>query len=84
MVNGGTGNVFIGASNTTGGASNFIKQDVKSVVLIENTTTVRNMIPCQRKSDSVCGMYDTINNVFYPLIGTNITSAAAGPTVNEY
>lgn len=40
--------------------------------------------PCQRKSDNVCGLYDVVNNTFYPMSGTNITSAAAGPLVSEY
>lgn len=43
-----------------------------------------NLIPCQRKSDNVCGMYDTIGKVFHPMIGTNITNSAAGPLVDEY
>lgn len=84
FVNGGTGNIYIGCHNSDQGPTTYFQQDVKSIQLIENTTTVRNMIPCQRKSDSVCGMYDTINNVFYPLTGTTITSGAAGPTVDEY
>ncbi len=42
-----------------------------------------NCYPCQRKSDDVCGLYDIINNVFLPMVGTNITTAAAGPIVNE-
>ena len=40
--------------------------------------------PCQRKSDGVCGLYDTINSVFYPMAGTTITDAAAGPILDEY
>ena len=40
--------------------------------------------PCQRRSDNVCGLYDVVNSVFYPMSGTNITSAAAGPLVSEY
>ena len=43
-----------------------------------------NYVPCQRKSDSICGMYDTITNTFLPMTGTSITSGAAGPTVEEY
>ena len=41
-------------------------------------------IPCQRKSDNVCGVYDAINNLFRPMQGTNITTQAAGPVVDEY
>ena len=33
---------------------------------------VRNFIPCYRKNDSVIGLYDTINNVFYTNDGTGI------------
>lgn len=39
--------------------------------------------PCQRKSDSVCGLYDILSNTFIPMQGTNITDSAAGPTVSE-
>ena len=35
-----------------------------------NGDIVRNMIPCYRKSDSVAGMYDTVNGVFYTNQGT--------------
>lgn len=47
-------------------------------------TMLCNLIPVQRKSDSLCGMYDTVAQIFHPMIGTTITDAAAGPTVNEY
>lgn len=40
-------------------------------------------VPCQRKSDSVCGLYDKISNTFFPMQGTYITTTAAGNTVNE-
>lgn len=47
-------------------------------------TLIKNMYPCQRKSDNVCGLYDVLNRRFYPMQGTNITTAAAGPLVDEY
>ena len=40
--------------------------------------------PVQRKSDGVCGLYNVINNTFYPMNGTTITSSAAGPIIDEY
>ena len=40
-------------------------------------------LPAQRKSDNVCGLYDTINNIFLPMQGTNITTSAAGNIVDE-
>lgn len=42
------------------------------------------MYPAQRRSDNVCGLYDIINHKFYPMEGTAITTAAAGPVVEEY
>ena len=40
----------------------------------------RNYYPCYRKSDSVAGLYDLANDVFYPNAGTG--SFTAGP-INE-
>lgn len=42
-----------------------------------------NYIPCQRKFDNICGIYDTKNNKFIPMTGTTITGDAAGPVVDE-
>ena len=47
-------------------------------------TLIKDMYPVQRKSDDICGLYDVLNSTFYPMQGTNITSAAAGPVVDEY
>ena len=38
-----------------------------------------NLIPAQRDSDGVLGMYDTVNNVFYTNDGNG--SFVAGPDV---
>lgn len=84
FVNGGSGTCMIGASNTASGAASFIVQDLATCELIENTTKVRNFVPCQRKTDNICGLYDTTHNVFYPMTGTTITSDAAGPISDEY
>lgn len=45
------------------------------------STVIRNFIPCQRKSDNTIGMYDSINNVFYPNAGTG--EFIAGPVTDE-
>lgn len=48
---------------------------------------LRTFYPCQRKSDGVCGLYCVSGDSyggFYPMVGTTITQAAAGPTVDEY
>lgn len=38
--------------------------------LYNNNVLIRNFIPCYRKSDSVIGLYDTVNKVFYTNAGT--------------
>lgn len=52
---------------------------------IASTDTLQNnQFPCQRKSDGVCGLYDTVAQMFFPMTGTTITAAAAGPVIDEY
>ncbi len=50
----------------------------------DGSAITHNQFPCQRKSDGVCGLYDTITSTFIPMQGTNITNAAAGPVADEY
>lgn len=38
--------------------------------LWDNGILVRNFVPCYRKSDSVVGLYDLVNSVFYTNAGT--------------
>lgn len=38
--------------------------------ITNGSTIVRNFVPCYRKSDSVIGLYDTVNKVFYTNQGT--------------
>jgi hypothetical protein len=45
----------------------------------EGSTLVRNFIPAKRADDSVLGLYDTVNNIFYINAGSN--SFTAGPAV---
>ena len=47
-------------------------------------TLIKDMYPCQRKSDGVCGLYDVLNSTFYPMQGTTITSGAVGTLADEY
>lgn len=80
------GNLYIGALNYDGNISNYTQEKIYYVRIASNSFSGRlfNGIPVQRKSDKVCGLYDTQNNVFRPMIGTNITDAAAGPIIDEY
>ena len=51
----------------------------KGNVIIKKVT----LVPCQRKSDNVCGLYDTPRQKFYQLEGTVITDGARGNVVDE-
>lgn len=83
---GNTGEIYIGAGNQNNAPVSFVEGKTYSFVMRQPSynTIVFNGIPCQRKSDGVCGMYDTISGTFKPMVGTTITDAAAGPVVNEY
>ena len=81
-------NLFLMANNndnksaerfSNGKVYNLIQKATNSSGIVEF-----NGIPCQRKSDNVCGLYDVINNTFYPMQGTNITTTAAGTILDEY
>ena len=52
-------------------------------ITLNSLNILYSMVPVQRKADSKCGLYDCVNNIFYPINGTTTTSGAAGPTVNE-
>ena len=43
----------------------FAKATIYSLTVVKNGDTVRDLVPCKRDSDSVYGLYDLINNVFY-------------------
>ena len=84
--NSATGNIYIGAVLYKGEAKNFNKELIYGAVLRVNNVSgiIFNGIPVQRKSDGVCGLYDTVSGIFRPMQGTTITDAAAGPTIDEY
>lgn len=77
-VNKMTNGTFVRNGFWTGKLYKFEKY-VDSTGVLQN-----NQIPCQRKSDGVCGLYDTAGGLFFPMTGTNITDSAAGPVVDEY
>lgn len=58
------------AINTRGNVQFMNRCKIYECKLYEDTTIVRNMIPCYRKSDNVAGMYDMISNTFFTNSGT--------------
>ena len=83
---GNTNILYIGASNYDNTVSSYLEEKVYNVVvrLGDASNLTANLIPCQRKSDNICGLYDTVSNTFKPMQGTVITDDAAGPVVDEY
>ena len=57
-----TENYFIFSGNPN---KYFILARVYNLQIFDNNNLVRYFIPCYRKSDSVIGMYDIVNGVFY-------------------
>ena len=47
-----------------------------------DSTVYHHVFPCQRKSDGVIGVYDTVYQKFYTNIGSG--TFTAGPVVDEY
>ena len=50
------------------------------VRIVSNNRIERNLVPCKRTSDSVVGMYDTVNDVFYTNVGTGTFTAGSNVT----
>lgn len=61
---GGTLNLFRVATNYYGTSR------IYGATIWQDGIKVREFIPCYRKSDSVGGLYDRVNDVFYPSSGS--------------
>ena len=75
-------NYYLGARNRGNSIDGYCRIQIYACAFI-NESGDNVLVPVQRKSDSVCGLYNLLTNTFLPMTGTNITSAAAGPTVEE-
>ena len=64
---------------TTGTVGYCHSDQVYSYKLYENDVLVRSLIPAQRISDSVLGLYDEVNNTFYTNAGNG--TFIAGPII---
>lgn len=73
----GTYNVRLFNCNQNGSFFRNFTGKIYSCRIWDNGELVREFIPCKRNSDSVLGLYDTVNNVFYTNAGSG--SFTAGP-----
>ena len=75
-----TSTIWLFALNNGGFIQYGSTMKIHSFKLWDNNILIRNMIPAQRNSDSVLGMYDTVNNVFYTNSGTGVFKSLAVST----
>ena len=68
------------ANNASGAVGAKFTGNVYKCRLYDNGVLVRNFVPCKRTSDSVVGMYDTVNDVFYTNAGTGDFTAGGNVT----
>lgn len=59
-------------NDTVSTFSNFAYMKLYSCQIYDNNVLLRNFIPCQRKSDSVLGLFDIVGQTFYVNSGTGI------------
>lgn len=68
---------YLFAANNNRTAHEHANFRLYSSKLYDGSTVVRNFIPCKRISDSVIGLYDLVNDVFYTNAGTGEFAAGA-------
>ena len=66
-------NIFINGAST----SLTTKSHWYYVQIFKNGTKVRDFIPCYRKNDNICGMYDLVTSVFYTSVGSGQFTAGS-------
>ena len=74
--------MYLFAINNNGTAENFSKIRLYSASLYQDSTLIREYIPVKRRSDNAVGLYDELNDVFYPSNGTE--GFIAGPAKGDY
>lgn len=63
-------NLYLFANNLENSVDRPISMKVYYFDMYDNELLVRSFIPCYRKKDSVAGLYDIVNGVFYENKGT--------------
>ncbi len=62
--------IYLFARNNAGAMDFGSMSRIYSCKMYDNGTLIRDYVPCLRKADSIPGMYDLVNNVFYTNGGT--------------
>jgi len=75
--------LYLFAANTNGTPTEFSKSRIGRVKIYENEVLIRDYVACRRISDSMLGLYDVINNVFYVNQGSSSFSSG-GDIIYNY
>lgn len=62
--------LYLFGGNNMGTLSNLAYCKIYRMTITENNTTMRDFVPCYRKSDGKPGLYDKVTNTFYTNQGT--------------
>lgn len=73
--------IYLFARMGNGTAAKFSKTRLYSFSILHGNNTVRNFVPCIRKTDSKPGLYDTVTGTFYTDAGTSGVDFDVGPDV---
>lgn len=69
--------LYLFATNENGSVNAISDMILYGCQIYNNGTLIRNFIPAKRNSDSVVGLYDIVNSVFYGNAGTGTFTAGA-------
>lgn len=72
-----TNALYLFAVNNAGSVGFQSQMRLYSCKIYDNGTLVRNFVPAKRNSDSVAGLYDTVNSVFYTSASSTAFSAGS-------
>lgn len=62
--------IYLFAENRANSAANYSSIKLYNFKLYDNNIVLRDFAPCYRISDSVAGMYDMVNDIFYTNAGS--------------
>lgn len=74
-------NCYIFGVNASGNLSYASAMELYNFKIYDDDVLVRDFIPCSKRSDGKIGLYDIVNNQFYPNAGTG--TFVAGPEVGD-
>ena len=73
----GLQNIYLFARNQEGSVLSLCNCKISKCQIYDNNILVRDFVPCYRKADSVIGLYDLVNGVFYTNAGTGTFTKGA-------